>query len=182
SGLHYGRELAARHERQAPDVDPEPGGRSRDLTARLLAGREQAGEPGGGQAGRHLEEKGRLADAGLPCEQRNGGGHPPAAEDSIDTGLPGRDPALVRVLVRERREGYARRGRASTALLDRPPGAATGAPPRPLRELLPALATRQDRPDLAHLRTLASATDTLGRATHPGERGRGGAGGGPPPG
>jgi len=37
-----------------------------DLTARLLTGREQAGEPGARQARRHLEEKGRLADFDLP--------------------------------------------------------------------------------------------------------------------
>jgi hypothetical protein len=53
-----------------------------------------------------------------------------------------------------------RRGRASTALLDRPPRAAAGAPTAHWRA---AARTRDttDRPDLAHRRTLASGvTDT----------------------
>jgi hypothetical protein len=90
-----------------------------------------------------------LADAGLPREQGHRRRHQPAAEDAIDAGQSRRDPALVRVLVSERLEGSGGRAREA-ALLDRAPGAAAGASSGPPRELLTALATRQDGPDLAH--------------------------------
>jgi len=90
-----------------------------------------------------------LADAGLPREQGHRGRHQPAAEDAIDAGQTRRDPALVGVLVGEGLEGSGGRT-PDAALLDRAPRAAAGASPRPPRELLPAVATRQDRSDLAH--------------------------------
>ena len=94
----------------------------------------------------------RRVDLPMPgsCEQRHGGGHQPAAEDTIDAGQPGRDPALVRVLVRERLRGV----RAPRPGERRPPRSSPTAPqpgqrPAHCAELLPALAARKDRPDLA---------------------------------
>ena len=77
-----------------------------------------------------------------------------AAEHPVEAGQPGRDASVARVLVLERPE-LDRRGAYAT-ILDRAPRAAPGTPARPLGKLLAALATRQDRSDLAHARTLAA--------------------------
>jgi hypothetical protein len=70
-----------------------------NLVTRLFTRCEETGEPGSRQVRHQLEEKGRLADAGLAGQQGDGRGNQSTAEDPIDAGdaagYPGLAPRLV---------------------------------------------------------------------------------------
>src|SRR5438552_2595110 len=89
-------ELTPRHELQLFGGTADPPRACRDLLERLLAGRIEAGEPGHRQVHHQLEEKGRLADAGLTRHEGHGTGKDPAAEHAIDAVEPGRHPGRER--------------------------------------------------------------------------------------
>ena len=112
-------------------------GPGRDLSLRLLAGDQQAGPPRRREAGDQVQEQGGLADAGLARQQRHGARHQTAAEHPVDAVVTGGDPLIglggsagADQRDRGRRGGSARAG--DGYLLERAPGAATGAAPGPL--------------------------------------------------
>ena len=86
-----------RDERERRPLDPRGGERAPRPGPATPRRRRAAGGPGSRQVRHQLEEKGRLADAGLPCEQGEGRRDDASSEDAVDAGPPGRDSALARL-------------------------------------------------------------------------------------
>ena len=164
SGVEHVRQLAAGQERNIPHLGPQTGRPGRDLVARLLARSVEAGEPGGGQSRHHVEEKGRLADAGLTRQEGHRRGHQPAA----DAGQTGADSPARAVAARDAGQGLHRPGatapgrrRTLGPFGDGSPCPAARAPSGPLRHLLPAFGALEQRPgpDPTHDPTVAGGYD-----------------------
>src|SRR6266542_2916191 len=148
-----------------------------NLVARLLAGGKEAGEPGSRQVRHQLEEKGRLADAGLAGQQGDGRGNQATAKNPVDAGNAGGHPGLAPHLVLERLERDSNGSRAGAPLLYRPPCAAARTATDPLAHRMAARGTVEQRSRLAHAGTLARGSDrprrprsTDGAGASPGTR------------
>src|SRR6266540_4325839 len=130
-----------------------------NLVPRLLTGGKEAGEPGSRQVRHQLEEKGRLADAGLAGQQGDGRGNQATAKNPVDAGNAGGHPGLAPHLVLERLERDSNGSRAGAPLLHRPPCAAARTATDPLAHRMAARRARQERSRLAHAGTLAMGSD-----------------------
>ena len=156
-------EVAAGTERQRRSIDAQPPRPARDLSAGLLARGDQAGVAGSGQARHELEEEGRLADAGRPCEQHDRAGDQPAAQDAVDPREPRRDASLVGLARQiQRGRGETRRARcaAGGVLTHASPFTARGAPAGPLPGRTAAPGAHEQLLELAHRRTVDGGCDT----------------------
>ncbi len=71
-------------------AEAEPAGAEPHLVGRLLAGNIGDREPGLGHPGRRLEQKGRLADAGIAADQGRRAGDEAAADRPVELGDSGR--------------------------------------------------------------------------------------------
>ena len=150
-GRQHGAQVAARREGDRIPRHAEPTRSGGDLAVRLLAGDEQASAAVPGEAREELEQQRGLPDPGLPREEDHRGGDEPAAEHPVETRDPGGHAGFDGCRASSQHEdGPTRRCGASERALDRPPRAAPGAPTHPLRNLLPALGTREDRPGPWH--------------------------------
>ncbi len=162
-GLHDLGQFATRDERDRRRVDPDPRGPRRDLVSALLPRGEEAGEPGARQVRSQLEEKGALADAGLPCEEGDGPRNDAPAEHPVETGEARRDTFRAPSVVE--REGGDRNAVGATTdggreVVDRAPATASRTPAHPLRDLLATRRADEDGPYLAHAGNLGGPADT----------------------
>src|SRR6266508_2804312 len=136
--LHERPQIPPRGECHSIAGDPQPTSTEGNLVARLLTGSEEAGEPGSRQVRHQLEEKGRLADAGLAGQQGDGRGNQATAKNPVDAGNACGRPRLAPRLGLERLERDGGGSRAGSPLLHRPPCAAARTASDPLAHLLAA--------------------------------------------